>query len=118
MAKSDMRNNGDLAGRAQRAAGYEITRQMVHKWMNGVSYPQEKNLQALADAFGVPVSQLAVHEVDGRPASSAPLSDSRVPFRASADPHNPMLVRAEMSDFITKDQAERIAAILGVKKVS
>ena len=117
MIKSDLRNNGDLATRASKAAGYKITRQMVHKWVNGISYASEKNRLALASVFGVPVEQITIHHVDGQPVTNAPLSNSRVPFRMTQDKHNPMLVRAEMSDFITRDQAEKIAAILGVKKV-
>ena len=116
MLRSDMRNNGDLAARAAKLAGYRITRQMVHKWINGIVYASSQSRQALARVFGVPVEEITIYEVDGRPTLRVKLSESRVRFRILEDDNNPAIVRAEMSDYITRDQAEKIQAILGASK--
>jgi hypothetical protein len=118
MKRLGIRSDAELARLASTAAGYKITRQMVHKWKNSIAYPSQQNREALAEVFRIPVADLTIQEVAGRPPESAPLSPGRVPFRYTSDPHNPALVRAEMSDLLTREQAEKIAALLRPAKTS
>lgn len=106
-------SNAELARRMEKAFGREIDRQLVHKWVNAESLPGDPNLRVLAEVLMVPVSELNYATAGPRPAP-AQLSESRVPFHWKPDPHNPLLVRAEMSDVLTVEQAEKIAAILGM----
>lgn len=108
-----IKDNGELARRIEKAGGTICTRQMVHKWVTGLSYPTEHNRRSLAQVLGVPVSELT-YDHAGHRGQPIPLSNQRVPFRWTPDTHNPALVRAEMSDVLTIDQAERIAVILGM----
>lgn len=115
MRERGIKDNAELARRVSKIAGWKIERQLVHKWLNG-SYPTDGNREALAKVLGVPVSEITYAWTDAGRVRPTQLSDARVPFRWTPDPHNPALVRAEMSDVLTIDQAEKIAAILGMAK--
>jgi hypothetical protein len=107
------KSGGDLADRLTKASGRTINRQMVHSWLNGLHYASQENREILAREFGIPVGDITIREIAGRPLNlEAPLSSERVPFRYKPDENNSALVRAEMSDILTKDQADQIMDIL------
>lgn len=114
MRQRGIKDNAEFARRVTKAAGWKVDRQLVHKWVNAKAYPTEQNRRVIADVLGIPAGEITYAYTTGENPAPAQLSDARVPFRWKPDPHNPKLMRAEMSDVLTVDQVEEIAAILGM----
>lgn len=115
MERDAIGTEAELARRLSKSSGLKITRQLVHKWVNAVSEPGEMNQRALGGLFRVDHREFKALAFANQPAAmAAPLSVTRVAPRFMPDKNNPRLIRVEMSEIVTVEQAAEIARVFGL----
>lgn len=115
MERDAIGSEAELARRLSKASGLQITRQLVHKWLNAQSEPGEMNKRALGNLFRADHREFAASAFAGQsPGMAAPLSVTRVAPRFMPDKNNPRLIRVEMSEIATVEQAAEIAKVFGL----